>query len=68
MVVNDNCHTFASDLVMVLKNRKIQVIDKNITFKKEKYFSINYVPEPQKAVYNQVDELDGYKFYEVEMH
>lgn len=52
----------------VLKNRKIQVIDKNITFKKEKYFSINYVPEPQKAVYNQVDELDGYKFYEVEMH
>ena len=52
----------------VLKNRKIQVIDKNITFKKEKYFTINYVQPPQSAIYNQVGEFDDYKFYEVEMH
>ncbi len=52
----------------VLKNRKIIVIDKYITFKKENYFSINYVPEPQRAVYNQVDEFDDYKLYEVEIH
>ncbi len=52
----------------VLKNRKIQVIDKNITFKKEKYFSINYVQPPQTAVYSQVDDIDGYKLYEVEIH
>ena len=51
----------------VLKNRKIQVIDKNITFKKEKYFTINYVQPPQSAIYNQVGEFDDYKFYEVEM-
>lgn len=52
----------------VLKNRKIIVIDKNITFKKEKYFSINYVEPPQTAVYSQINELDGYKLYEVEIH
>lgn len=52
----------------VLKNRKIQVIDKNITFKKEKYFTINYVQSPQTAVYNQVEALDEYKLYEVEIH
>ena len=52
----------------VLKNRKIQVIDKNITFKKEKYFNTNYVQAPQTAVYNQVDEIDNYKLYEVEIH
>ena len=51
----------------VLKNRKIQVIDKNITFKKEKYFNTNYVQAPQTAVYNQVDEIDNYKLYEVEI-
>lgn len=52
----------------VLKNRKIQVIDKNITFKKEKYFTINYVQAPQTAIYNQVEDLDDYKFYEVEIN
>lgn len=52
----------------VLKNRKIQVIDKNITFKKEKYFTTNYVQAPQSAMYNQVEALDEYKLYEVEIH
>ncbi len=52
----------------VLKNRKIQVIDKYITFKKEKYFTINYVEQPQSAIYNQVDAVDDYKLYEVEIH
>ena len=52
----------------VLKNRKIQVIDKYITFKKEKYFTINYVEQPQSAIYNQIDAVDDYKLYEVETH
>ena len=52
----------------VLKNRKIQVIDKYITFKKEKYFTINYVEQPQSAIYNQIDAVDDYKLYEVEIH
>ena len=51
----------------VLSNNKIYVIDKNITFKKERYFSRNYAQEDMVAVYEQVNELDGYKIYEVKL-
>lgn len=51
----------------VLSNRKIYVIDKNITFKKEKYFTLNYADESGTVVYQLVKELDDYKIYEVKI-
>lgn len=51
----------------VLSNHKIYVIDKNITFKKEKYFTINYSDEYESVIYDQINELDGYKIYEVKI-
>ncbi len=49
----------------VLTNKKIYVIDKNITFRKERYFSMHYADDGQAIVYNQVNDIDGYKIYEV---
>ncbi|MBR1483955.1 MAG: hypothetical protein IJ598_13460, partial [Ruminococcus sp.] len=49
----------------VLTNRKIYVIDKFITFKKEKYFNLNYADHFESITYQQVKELDDYKIYEV---
>ena len=49
----------------VLSNNKIYVVDKNITFRKERYFTKNYAKEDNVIIYNQVNEIDGYKIYEV---
>lgn len=49
----------------VLTNNKIYVIDKNITFKKERYFTQNYAESGKIVTYNQVNEIDGFKIYEV---
>lgn len=50
----------------VLSNNNIYVIDKNITFRKEMYFTENYAKDNETVVYKQVNELDGYKIYEVQ--
>lgn len=49
----------------LLTNRKIYVVDKNITFKKEQYFNINYGRKFENIFYQLVKELDDYKIYEV---
>lgn len=49
----------------VLSNNKIYVIDKNITFRKERYFTENYAQDNNIIVYNQINEIDGYKIFEV---
>lgn len=49
----------------VLTNRKIYVIDKNIVFRKEAYLTDNYADKDCYVAYDQVDEIDGYKIYEV---
>lgn len=49
----------------VLTYNKIYVIDKNITFKKERYFTAKYADEGKSVSYNQVDEFDGFKIYTV---
>lgn len=49
----------------ILKGNNIYVIDKNITFKKERYFTNNYAQDDETIVYEQVNELDGYKIYKV---
>ena len=49
----------------VMTNHKIYVIDKNVTFKKEKYFNLNYTDQYTTAHYQLVKELDDYKIYEV---
>ena len=49
----------------VLTNRKIYVVDKYITFKKEKYFNVNYGKKYENIYYQLVKELDDYKIYEV---
>lgn len=49
----------------ILKGNNIYVIDKNITFKKERYFTNNYAQNDETIVYEQVNELDGYKIYKV---
>lgn len=51
----------------VLSNKKIYVIDKNITFRKERYFTQNYAEDDMYIVYEQIDELNGYKIYEVKL-
>lgn len=52
----------------VLKGRKVYVIDKNIVFKKEKYFTVNYAEPHKHVAYQQRNELDGYKIYSVQMY
>ncbi|MEE0914624.1 MAG: hypothetical protein U0L76_08605 [Ruminococcus sp.] len=49
----------------VLTNNKIYVIDKNITFRKERYFTQNYAENGNIVTYNQVNDIDGFKIYEV---
>lgn len=52
----------------VMTNRKIYVIDKNIVFRKEAYLTDNYAGKDSYVVYDQVDEIDGYKIYEVKQN
>lgn len=49
----------------VLTYNKIYVIDKNITFRKERYFTANYAENDKAVFYNQVSELNGFKIYTV---
>lgn len=49
----------------ILNGNNIYVIDKNITFKKERYFTNNYALSGETVIYEQVNELDGYKVYKV---
>ena len=49
----------------LLSNHKIYVIDENITFKKEKYFNLNYAEPHENIYYSQVKEIDNFKIYEV---
>ena len=49
----------------VLDGNKIFVIDKNITFKKERYLTNNYAQDGEAVIYEQVNELNGYKIYQV---
>lgn len=49
----------------VLTNNNVFVIDKNITFKKEKYFNEYYVEKGKTAHYNMVTEINGFNIYEV---
>lgn len=49
----------------VMTNRKIYVVDKNIVFRKENYLTENYAGSDSYVEYEQVNELDGYKIYEV---
>lgn len=51
----------------VLTNNKIYVIDKNITFRKERYFTQNYANDGQFVVYNWVKDVGEYKIYEVKL-
>ena len=48
-----------------LSKKKIYVIDNNVVFKKEKYFSQHYAPEGKRAYYELVSEPRGYKIYKV---
>lgn len=49
----------------ILTNKKIYVIDKNLVFKKEKYFSEHYTETGGRAVYEQLSEPNGYGVYRV---
>lgn len=51
----------------VINHRKIYVIDKYITYKKEDYFNLNYAEDGKSIVFNQLDSLDDYKIYQVVM-
>ena len=51
----------------VLSNRKVYVIDNNIVFKKEKYFSEHYTPDGKRAAYDMVSEPNGYCIYQVKV-
>lgn len=48
-----------------LSRRKVYVIDSNIVFQKEKYFTQHYVESGQRAVYDMVAEPNGYQIYRV---
>lgn len=49
----------------ILDGNNIYVIDKNITFKKERYFTNNYAQSGETVIYEQINELNGYKIYKV---
>lgn len=49
----------------VLTPKKIYVIDNNIVFKKEKYFSEHYTENNARAFYDLISEPEGYKIYKV---
>lgn len=48
-----------------LSNKKIYVIDNNVVFKKEKYFTRHYASPNGQAYYEPVSEPRGYKIYKV---
>lgn len=50
----------------ILEYDKIYVIDNNITFRKERYFTQNYAQNGKNVIYNQVSEFNGFKIYRVE--
>lgn len=52
----------------ILTNRKIYVIDSNIVFKKENYLTENYGAKNQFVTYEQVNEFESYKVYEVKLN
>lgn len=49
----------------VLTNKKVFVIDNNIVFKKEKYFTNHYSLSKSRVFYEPVAEPSGYKIYKV---
>lgn len=49
----------------VLTYNKIYVVDKNITFRKERYFTSKYAENGKTVSYNQISEFDEYKIYTV---
>lgn len=49
----------------VLTNNRIYVVDNDVTFRKERYFSKYYAETGKSAKYEQVKILDGYSIYEV---
>lgn len=49
----------------ILTNKKIYVIDKNLVFKKENYFSEHYAENGSRAVYEQLSDPNGYGVYRV---
>ena len=49
----------------LLTKKKIYIIDNNIVFKKEKYFSEHYAENNARAFYELVSEPNGYKIYKV---
>ncbi len=48
-----------------LSKKKIYVIDNNIIFKKEQYFTQHYAAEGSRAYYDLISEPSGYKIYKV---
>lgn len=48
-----------------LSKKKIYVIDNNVVFKKEKYFTQHYADQNRRAYYNLISEPSGYKIYKV---
>ena len=50
----------------VLTNKQIYVIDNYITFKKEKYIKEHYAVNDSSVTYQQVDEINGFKIYDIQ--
>lgn len=50
----------------VLTNKKIYVIDNNITFRKERFLKSHYAKNDDAVTYVQQKELNGFKIYSVE--
>lgn len=48
-----------------LNRRKVYVIDNNIVFQKEKYFTQHYAEEGARVTYETVAEPNGYQIYQV---
>ena len=51
-----------------LSKKKIYVIDNNVVFKKEKYFTSHYAADGKRVFYDPVCEPGGYKVYKVNMN
>lgn len=49
----------------VLTNKQIYVIDNYITYKKEKYLKEHYAINDSSVSYQQVDEINGFKIYDI---
>ena len=48
-----------------VSKKKIYVIDNNVVFKKEKYFTAHYAPEGKTAFYDALSEPGGYHIYKI---